>query len=395
MNTLDRVKQVLKNASILYGMVEQAPTPIDVINDMYDEVPKDLLKDGIIRDDVSGTGRIAGVGVARKLEVKMTGNNQKDQKILNNIVTKEIYANDIDPSSADMTRSTLLRITKNTALVNVDNCDALLYNITMNKTNVISITNPPYQPPRGVKKGGNEYKKHVIKSIKDCPTFGVANIPMTFMVQDPFDKENNDFKKLLIDSGLKKIRHVRHDAYKANVLTVYIVWQQGYTGDVEFSTYDVNDVNTYHSIWVDRAELRELSIWPVARTDIEFNLAKTILAHAKKKYNFILNNKVQKKDWCVEIEYMIGLEKERLNKANPLRLAKRGPTEEVRGGSYSKFINVDSEAAADSLVDHLNTVGQPWFRMVPRGSSAENWMMGPVIDMWLDKNTTSRLFEFA
>lgn len=395
MNTLERLNRVLKSASILYGMVEQAPTPTDVIDDMYNEVPIDLLSSSIIRDDVAGRGSILGEGVKRKFTTKMTGNDKKDQKILNTIVSKEIYGNDIDPSFADMTRSTLLRLTQNTAPVNVDNKDAMLYNITMNKTNVISITNPPYQPPRGVKKGGNEYKKHVIKSIKDCPTFGVANIPMTFMVQDPFDKENNDFKKLLVDSGLKKIKHVRHDAYKANVLTVYIVWEQGYTGDVEFSTYDVADVNTYHSIKVNRNELRELTIWPVARNIAEFDLAKTILAHAKKKYSFILNNKDQKKDWCVEIEYMIGLEKERLNKANPLRLSKRGPTDEVRGGAYSKFINVDSEAAADSLVDHLNTVGQSWFRMIPRGSSAENWMMGPVIDMWLDKNTTSTLFEFA
>jgi hypothetical protein len=393
MNTLNRLNQVLKSASILYGMVEQAPTPSDVIDSMYNEVPNDILVNNIIRDDVAGRGSIVGEGIKRKFMAKMTGNDQMDQKILEDIVSNEIYANDIDPAFADMARSTLLRITQNKVPVNVDICDAILYNITMNKTNVISITNPPYQPPRGVKKGGNEYKKHVIKSIKDCPTFGVANIPMTFMVQDPYDKENNDFKKLLVDSGLKKIKHVRHDAYKANVLTVYVVWEQGYTGEVEFSTYDVADVNKYHSIRVNRDVLRDLSIWPVARTNTEFDLSGSILAHAKKKYSFILNKADQKRDWCVEIEYMIGLEKERLNKVNPLRLAKRGPTDVVRGGSYSKFINVDDEAQADSLVEHLNTVGQTWFRMIPRGSSAENWMIGPVVDMWRDINIKSNLFD--
>jgi hypothetical protein len=207
------------------------------------------------------------------------------------------------------------------------------------------------------------------------------------MVQDPYDKENKNFRNSLLTAGLKKVVHVRPDAYKANVLTVYIVWEQGYSGKVEFVTYDLDDVNKNHTIKIDRDKLYNLGIWPVARTMKEFNLTMDVLSHSKKKYNTINSKSSKKTDWCVEWEYLIGMEKERLNRKTPVRgIAKRGPKDKVRGERLSRFTNVTSEAAADSLADFLNTTGQEWQRCIPRGSSVENWMMGPVIEMWLDLN---------
>jgi hypothetical protein len=210
---------------------------------------------------------------------------------------------------------------------------------------------------------------------------------MTFMVHSPGDPENKQFFDSLLGAGLKKVKHIRPDAYKANVLTVYIVWEQGYTGPVEFQTYDINDVNTYHTIHIDRTTLSVMGIWPVARTMSELQTAKTVLSYTKTKYSYITNKPAQKKDWCVEWEYLIGMEKERLNRKNPVRgIEKRGPKDTVRGGNKSVFYNVVSEAAADSLVDFMKTVGQEWQRCIPRGSSVEKWMMGPIIEMWLDQN---------
>ena len=41
---LERATQVVKNASLLYGQVEQASTPHDLIVDMISEVPVNILK---------------------------------------------------------------------------------------------------------------------------------------------------------------------------------------------------------------------------------------------------------------------------------------------------------------------------------------------------------------
>lgn len=260
----------------------------------------------------------------------------------------------------------------------------------------ISIINPPYQPEDGVKRGGNEYKLHVLQELKRSPILGVANIPMTFMVQDPFDRDNIDFRNTLLKAGLKKIKHVIPNAYKASVLTVYLVWQEGYTGDVEFVTYDVNDVNKWHSLSVPRDRLLNARLWPVARTQHEFDLATSIINLASEKTsNLIQSNPSKKRSWCVEWEYLIGMEKERLNRVNPVRkIEKRGPNDTVRGGSLSRFFNVNSEQEADELVTYLNTVGQEWQRTIPRGSSVENWMMAPVILRWLnDQNREIVLYE--
>jgi predicted RNA methylase len=394
MNTvLERATQVVKNASILYGQVEQASTPHDLIVEMVSEVPLHLIKNHPVKDSYCGRGSILAEVVLKKLSLVATSNTD-DQKLLNNIVSNEIYGNDLDSAFADMARSTMRRLTQNQSTINVDNQDALLYNSTMNTNNFISITNPPYQPPRGVKKGGNFYKPHVLSEINNCPLFGVTNIPMTFMVQDPLDEENKAFRTQLLDAGLKKIKHVRSGAYSANVLTIYAVWEKDYTGPVEFQTYDVVDPTVYHKLMVPRAQLYKMNIWPVARTQQEFALANTVLSYVKKKYSYIKNKVKDKQNWCVEYEYLIGMEKERLNKMNPLRgVAKRGPTDTVRGGSLSKFINVEDSAEADSLVDFLSTVGQEWFRTIPRGSSAENWMVGPLIEMWKDLNKKDKFFE--
>lgn len=390
---LDRVDRIIKNTALLYGQVDQAGTPHDVIAEMVAQVPQELIKNNSVKDTFCGRGPILGEAISIKLNLRATGDTDKDQKILNEIVSNEIYGNDIDPAFADIARSTMARITQKQSTINIDNQDGIMYNQTMNIPNCISITNPPYQPPRGVKKGGNFYKPHVLSEIKSCPLFGVTNIPMTFMVQDPLDTDNQDFRNKLLDAGLKKIKHVRADAYSANVLTIYAVWEQGYTGTVEFQTYDTTDPTLYHSLQVARADLYKMKLWPVARTQEEFDLAKQVLEYVKKKYPDIKNKKSQKNNWCVEFEYLIGMEKERLNKMNPLRgVAKRGPTDTVRGGSLSKFINVNTETEADSLVDFLNTVGQPWFRTIPRGSSAENWMVGPLIEWWKEIHKPNPLF---
>lgn len=391
---LERATQVVKNASLLYGQVEQASTPHDVIVEMISEVPESLMKLCPVKDSYCGRGSILAQVVLKKLALVATGDDNTDQKILNNIVSKEVYGNDLDSAFADMAKSTMRRLTQNQSTINIDNQDALIYNNTMNTPNFISITNPPYQPPRGVKKGGNFYKPHVLNEIKNCPLFGVTNIPMTFMVQDPLDEENKEFRKLLLDAGLKKIKHVRSGAYSANVLTIYAVWEKDYTGDVEFQTYDIIDPTVYHKLMVPRDALYKMNVWPVARTQQEFDLATTVLTHVKKKYSDIKNKVKDKKDWCVEYEYLIGMEKERLNKMNPLRgVSKRGPTDKVRGGSLSKFINVEDSDDADSLVEFLSTVGQSWFRTIPRGSSAENWMVGPLIEMWKTINNKDKFFE--
>ena len=391
---LERATQVVKNASLLYGQVEQASTPHDLIVDMISEVPVNILKNHPVKDAYCGRGSILAEVVLKKLALIETGDINTDQKLLNNIVSNEVYGNDLDSAFSDMAKSTMLRLTQNQSKINIDNTDALVYNSTMNTSNFISITNPPYQPPRGVKKGGNFYKPHVLSEIKNCPLFGVTNIPMTFMVQDPLDEENQEFRKQLLDAGLKKIKHVRSGAYSANVLTIYAVWEKDYTGPVEFQTYDVVDPTLYHTLEVPRNDLYKMNVWPVARTQHEFDLAGVVLKHVKKKYPYIKNKVKDKKNWCVEYEYLIGMEKERLNKMNPLRgVAKRGPTDTVRGGSLSKFINVEDSAEADSLVDFLSTVGQEWFRAIPRGSSAENWMVGPLIELWKTVNNKDKFFE--
>lgn len=390
---LERCQRIYDITTCLYGAQEQAPTPSDVIEEMIAQIPNDLLADKKLRDNYCGRLRFLCLGTIRKLQQRTTHNDEKDEILLKEIIEKEVYANDIDPAFAETAKSTLKRMCPDLTKINLDSQDALQYNITMNISDVVSITNPPYQPPRGVKKGGNFYKPHVLNELKQCPLFGVTNIPMTFMVQDPLDDDNRAFRKALLDAGLKKIKHIRSDAYSANVLTIYAVWAAGYDGPVEFQTYDVDDPTQYHTLWVPRDQLYKLSLWPVARTQEEFDLAQEILGHVKKKYPCIRNKVKNQGDWCVEIEYLIGLEKERLNKKNPLRLAPKGPGEKVRGGSKSKFINCDSEAERDSLYDFMNTVGQTWFRTIPRGSSAENWMIGPLYELWRDKHKSDPLFE--
>lgn len=390
---LDRCRRIYDITKCLYGAQEQAPTPDDLIQDMVNEIPKDILVDKPLRDNYCGRLRFLCLGIIRKLESRTTGNDDQDEILLRHIIENEIYANDFDPAFAETARSTLKRMCPSLTKFNLDNRDAREYNITMNISDVVSITNPPYQPPSGVKKGGNFYKPHVLNELKQCPLFGVTNIPMTFMVQDPLDDENRAFRKALLDAGLKKIKHVRSDAYTANVLTIYAVWAAGYDGPVEFQTYDIDDPTKYHSLLVDRNVLENLSLWPVARTQEEFDLSRNVLSHVQKKYPEIKNKAKQQGDWCVEIEYLIGLEKERLNKKNPLRLAPKGPGEKVRGGSKSKFINCDSQAERDSLFEFMNTVGQTWFQTIPRGSSAENWMIGPLYEMWRKKHKPNPLFE--
>lgn len=397
MNVLDKFKQAEHQINVLWGATEQCATPDFIVKEMMSEVPESLLKDKstVIFDSSCGRGPFLLEGAKQKWMLQRKNDN--DVECLENIIDTQIKGIDYSPDFHLMAQSTFTRLVEH-SVNNIDCEDFLLYNknTMTDNTKLISITNPPYQPPRGVKKGGNEYKKHVEKSIKSCPKFGVANIPMTFMVQDPFDRDNNKFKQLLLNAGLKKIKHIRPDAYTANVLTVYIVWEQGYTGPVEFLTYDVADVNLYHSVSIAKDKLRDMSIWPVARTAAEVDLAVDIMTYAKKRYKFISNKPELKGQWCVEYEYLIGMEKERMNKDAPIRgIAKRGPTDTVRGAGLSKFINVDNEALADSLVNHLSTVGQQWFKMIPRGSSAENWMIGPVIEMWWEKNIPDELFEKA
>jgi hypothetical protein len=224
--------------------------------------------------------------------------------------------------------------------------------------------------------------------LKNYPKFGVANIPMTFMVQDPFDNDNNSFKKTLLNAGLKKIKHVHPHTYAANVLTIYMVWEEGYTGPVEFHTYDIDDVKTYHKIVIDRDELYDAPIWPVARTTKEFDLAIKVMKNAKKRYKYFYNDPAKRTDYCVDWEYLIGLEKERLNRKINIRNVKViGPKDKPpRGGSLTKFFNCKDKEQADNLKEFLDTVGQKFMRTIPRGSSVENWMMGPLIEMWLDEN---------
>jgi RNA polymerase-interacting CarD/CdnL/TRCF family regulator len=382
--TIERTAEVLQH---LYGAVEQAATPRWLAKLMVAEVPADLLKSAIVVDPYCGRGTILIEAVAQKHSLSKSTNNSNNAKLLEKIVTSEICGNDISGAFHGTATATFQRLLGKSATINIDNQDSIAYTIPMTKKIPISITNPPYQPMIGVKKGGNEYKRHVLAELKRAPRFGVANIPMTFMVQDPYDQENKDFRNALLAAGLKKIVHVRPDAYKANVLTIYLVWEQGYDGTVEFVTYDLNNVKKNHSIKVDRKKLHNLGIWPVARTLKEFNLAIDVLSHSKKKYDTINSKQAKKTGWCVEWEYLIGMEKERLNRKTPVRgITKRGPKEAVRGERLSRFVNVVSEAAADSLVDFLNTAGQEWQRCIPRGSSVENWMMGPVIEMWKEKN---------
>ena len=386
MKIKERLERTKLQMQLLHGVQEETGTPPDVVNDMCDEFPEDIIREYVFSDAHCGRGPFLAEIAYRKYCLLETDDELENQKILECIIGNEIYGNDISKTFQAMATSSLQRAMGKLSKVNIDNKDAEVYNLNMEeKIELASVTNPPYQPAIGVKKGGNEYKKHILKDLKRAPKFGVANIPMTFMVQDPFDADNLKFRNKLLDAGLKKIKHIRPDAYKANVLTVYIVWQEGYTGDVEFSTYDIQNVNVHHSISVSRDKLRNLGVWPVARTVEEFDSALKVLSYKKKKYTTIKNKVTEKADWCVEFEYLIGMEKERLNKMNPLRgIAKRGPTDKVRGGSLSKFINVQDENEADSLVEFLSTVGQEWFRSIPRGSSAENWMVGPLVEMWKD-----------
>jgi hypothetical protein len=393
MNIEERIRWVQQAGTVLSGTMEQASTPLDVIQSMFDEIPDNVLKSNSLVDPYCGRGPILLEGVLRKFLLEKTGDETVDQEVLSKIVSDSIFGNDFDPQRQTVARASLKRLgLLPDATVNVDNVDGLLYNKPM--PNSISVTNPPYQPPRGVKKGGNEYKKHVIKSITDYPTYGVANIPMTFMVQDPFDAENNKFKKFLLDQGLKKIKHIRPDAYAANVLTVYIVWEQGYQGPVEFQTYDVDDVSKFHTLSVDRSQMYSIKVWPVARTQKEFDLAKDVLSYAKKSYKFFQSDPAVKSPYCVDWEYLIGLEKERLNrKINIRNLKLLGPTDTVRGKSLSRFYNCVDQAEAQSLFDFLNTTGQEFMMTIPRGSSLENWMIGPLIEMWKARRSSLLIYE--
>jgi hypothetical protein len=383
-----RIEKISNILLHLHGAVEQAPTPKDVVNSMIAEVPDELMKSGVVVDSYCGRGTILIEAVARKYKLSKTADEGANKLLLERIVTNEIFGNDISEAFHGVTTSTFQRLIDKDVTINIDNVDSSSYNISMtiDKT-IISVTNPPYQPFIGVKKGGNEYKIHILSELNRAPKFGVANIPMTFMVQSPEDKGAIDFRNSLLKAGLKKIKHIRPNAYKANVLTVYIVWEQGYEGSVEFVTYDIDDVNKEHTISIDRSKLHNLGIWPVARTVKEFDLALKVLDYRKSKYNYISNKPEQKSTWCVEWEYLIGMEKERLNRKEPVRgIAKRGPNDTVRGGNKSVFFNVVSEDAADSLIEFMKTVGQEWQRCIPRGSSVEKWMMGPIIEMWKEKN---------
>jgi len=393
---LERISWVQKNSTILSGTMEQATTPLDVIEDMYNEVPQELVLSCPIVDPYCGRGPILLEGIKRKFEAVMTGKEEHDNSQLANIVSTQIFGNDIDPEYHLATQSSLKRVVLNPNIkLNIDNTDGLLYNTNM--ANTISVTNPPYQPPRGIKKGGNEYKKHVRRSVSNYPKYGVANIPMTFMVQDPFDKANIDFRNFLIDSGLKKIRHVRPDAYTANVLTVYIVWEDGYTGDVEFVTYDIDDVNIEHTVVIDRKKLRTMGVWPVVRNDTELALVLDVMSYAKKSYKFFKSDPSTKSSWCVDWEYLIGMEKERLNRKINIRGLKMcGPNDIPRGGSLTRFYNCADQTEAQSLHDFLADTGQKFMQTIPRGSSVENWMMGPLIEMWRvvhSQTVSNHLFE--
>jgi hypothetical protein len=396
-------EKIIKTLNILqnlHGVIEYAPTPFDVCMEMTDEIPKSMLLDNsiIIRDAHCGRATLLVASILKMFQQHKINNEEENVKILSEIVSNRIYGNDISRAFSSIATATMQRILGVCKPINIYNDTSMSYNRNMNnKHKIISITNPPYQPMIGVKKGGNEYKPHVLNELKQAPLFGVANIPMTFMVQDPYDRQNVDFRNKLLKAGLKKVKHIRPDAYKANVLTVYIVWEQGYEGDVEFVTYDIDDVNKNHTLCIPRKDLYNLGIWPVARNKKDFDLALEILSYKKRSYKNISNKPSEKADWCVEWEYLIGLEKERLNRKEPVRgIIKRGPNDTVRGGNKSKFVNVISEDAADSLVDFFKTVGQVWQQCIPRGSSVENWMMGPVIQMWLDQNpqyASSDLFK--
>jgi hypothetical protein len=254
----------------------------------------------------------------------------------------------------------------------------------------VVVGNPPYQNPNGVKRGVGVYKKFMEKIFSiNKGSFGII-VPNSFMYQDPFDAENKKLLSSILKSGIKQVKHNLPNTFDANTLTVTLIGEVGYSADLEFLTYDIDkEKNIYHSLSINRQVLCDMGVWPCSRTIEEFNSSLGILKCVSKKYPFIYDNPKKQGQFCVEYEYLIGLDKCRLNRMTPIRGVKAidKSVESVRGGSLSSFVNVASMSEAIDLVEYINTVGQEWARSIPRGSSFEKWMMGPIISSWKFKNS--------
>ena len=239
-------------------------------------------------------------------------------------------------------------------------------------------TNPPYQPPIGVKKGGGFFNRFIVELDKMYePDETIMIVPFTWQVR----LEDEHVRQSLKNAGLMYFKHVHPDAFDKSVLTVYFRCKRGHNGNVIQEVYTVDDVNNYVTVDLEITK----DILPVVRSIEEAEMFSKIWSHRKYDSSVINGDKVKEYHSGVEYPYLIGLEKEKLNIKNPMRKIKvkysgtKLGTECSENPKNVKFIPTENDQEADKLAKMLEETGQQFLRCIPRGSSLENWMVNPLV----------------
>lgn len=227
--------------------------------------------------------------------------------------------------------------------------------------------NPPYNEG-GVKKGGGFFKGFIELALNQSSQFELI-VPRTFMIRQDFSA----LRKRLVMEGLISIRHLLHSVFDADVDTCIISFDSATTSD-SFIQIDVNG----NSLSFERSIYSSGIQIPVTTNEEDKAFFESTIGVSSNRR--IFSGERHSKKHRVAWEYLIGLESGKYEREKVVRNIRHAIPGMLT--KNQRYVEVENEQDAVSLAEFLDTHIHRFLRMVPRGSSVENWMVLPIIGMW-------------
>jgi len=235
-----------------------------------------------------------------------------------------------------------------------------------------SLSNPPYNNG-GVKRGGGFFI-HFLSKISDISCFSKTVCPITFMMR----LDCNKLRKKLIKNGIVSIEVLPFETFKSVNAHVCIVTCDKNNSSEEFTFSNGDSFNRMNK---SDHKLGEVIPFSTSHEDtawfkqvISNDLSVKIYSGIKKNYH-----------WAVSWEYLIGLQKDRFNGKIVVRnIRVVEPGEKLN--KNQRFVKFENEDAAKQICLRLQETAHRFIKMLPRGSSVENWMMAPLIQHLMLEN---------